>query len=172
MQCPTETIPTKCKQCRKILYHCCCNILYCRKEALKSRVLSFSLTTLTFDNKIRHRRSEIMGSGYDASMPISSILLLAKLYKCIYQLVYRPAYLSVTTQRKHLYSHIQAYWLSPVSLPRIGLYTACIQYSHPSVSQLLTGLPFLQWVSPVDASEIPLVSRNRTQLILPTLFAK
>jgi len=42
-------------------------------------------------------------------LPISSILLLAKLYKCIYQLVYRPAYLSVTTQRKHLYSHIQAY---------------------------------------------------------------
>jgi len=83
MQCPTETIPTKCKQCRKILYHCCCNILYCRKEALKSRVLSFSLTTLTFDNKIRRRRSEIMGSGYDASMPISSILLLAKLSNTI-----------------------------------------------------------------------------------------
>jgi len=31
----------------------------------------------------RRRRSEIMGSGYDASMPISSILLLAKLSNTI-----------------------------------------------------------------------------------------
>jgi len=31
----------------------------------------------------RRRRSEIMGSGYDASMPISSILVLAKLSNTI-----------------------------------------------------------------------------------------
>ena len=54
--------------------------------AMRQRLQWFiHLRAHDLDSKIRRRRrrSEIMGSGYDASMPISSILLLAKLSNTI-----------------------------------------------------------------------------------------